>query len=1174
RILREKGFDTILDKPVSERTKGEKEKLKNAKEEILEEVRKRRIEDKSSILDIVVSLYHLDDVMKQEELSKPLRIPNKVMSNIKNNKEKLPKQITAKQEDLKSYIPLKAPDDILLLNAGEKEEIKLLNSAYIEKEEEKGREILEKIKVYQDKDTGKYYVNQAVMNRFMLDKTLGEERIDGKLCYQITEEDKDYILNNVNQDTTASYYQGELVPFTLESTKKNDHSINEEEKKDNNNIIITLYKDEDDPNQTYISKDTLDSFDIGTTSREIMIDGKVCYPMNDSIFNFVDYKLRQNPNISVQYHFFNHQDKMDSNTVSDSDLEEVISKVEDNISKIEEESSDFNEDSVLKEEEKPPFFEEEDEKVVEEKEEVTPIVISLYEDVEANKVFVEERILKDFGIDVNTKPILISGITCQRVNDVVVQKLEEMANSSNSHYIIKHVALRKKKNKKKEEPLEKIIQNASLENHIDDKDKEKDVEEPLVEDEISSIDIDSKEDDEEEKVTRNPEEIETNFTDRDESKKNGDDLISEDELESLINSKFDELKDDDLDDSNMDEAKPDDTVLDDEDSLEDDLESRNSSARAPKPHVEAILYKLTKDLDIHSKDSKRYRASNIKVSKRFVEELKSGNYLYNIVHIVPSIGKATIGFFQKLSSKLLLSKRAKEAITELRRRAYEDLTEEELEVLFQEYRGSQLKTDMNNQINPIILERLKDYGMSKVEALNISIRNNYRVLFTSLGEIEALDDEINEGDMFLENKDSLLHEKDELLSSCKSAILQILKDREEANNLLSGGIHGLEEDFKAVQSKLSYVGMRFAKDKHFNNDLQQVLAEYGQGLNDAIHSDDKEGIVDNFIKLESCYFNNTDIDSSIFGRRSVGAKYYSPLAEEFDYRDDPFIRDLFTTVALTSATVSAINALRVHQIEDRQLLNQQRDDAYIANQNNDNAIEFSHQVANKIDENRGVISEGIKAQAREDVLSAGHILNQRNIPLNSNISGTNIYHHVQGDINRVISDYSAGTLNEVQVLAQLRNVVRDSQGYLNAIASDYLKAVREYATVHPGFDISALQDTLEQIVYHSSSITDMNEAIFDITNMAGGLTGLTATHVDALSYLPSDMITTLTSAIASCSLAIKVSSTMNQKYGKKNDYGNEVTDLMNRYLNGEEVEDEDFYDEDDEVDEEYHSRRR
>ena len=79
----------------------------------------------------------------------------------------------------------------------------------------------------------------------------------------------------------------------------------------------------------------------------------------------------------------------------------------------------------------------------------------------------------------------------------------------------------------------------------------------------------------------------------------------------------------------------------------------------------------------------------------------------------------------------MTSKRAKDSMHELEKRV-NNLTEEELEVLFEEYRGSQLKTDMNVQINPLILPKLKEYGMKKVRDYNVSLTNCYSSLFNDL----------------------------------------------------------------------------------------------------------------------------------------------------------------------------------------------------------------------------------------------------------------------------------------------------------------------------------------------------------------------------------------------------------------------------------------------------------
>ena len=69
----------------------------------------------------------------------------------------------------------------------------------------------------------------------------------------------------------------------------------------------------------------------------------------------------------------------------------------------------------------------------------------------------------------------------------------------------------------------------------------------------------------------------------------------------------------------------------------------------------------------------------------------------------------------------------------------EELSDEELEILFEEYKGSQLKTDMNNQINPLILERLRQFGLAKVTQNNERILKNYSKLFILLGQVRALE---------------------------------------------------------------------------------------------------------------------------------------------------------------------------------------------------------------------------------------------------------------------------------------------------------------------------------------------------------------------------------------------------------------------------------------------------
>ena len=586
-----------------------------------------------------------------------------------------------------------------------------------------------------------------------------------------------------------------------------------------------------------------------------------------------------------------------------------------------------------------------------------------------------------------------------------------------------------------------------------------------------------------------------------------------------------------------------------------------------KPHVEEIINKLMTGLDVQAKDAKRYTASNIKVASKFKNELRSGNYLYNIVHVVPATFKSGISLFNKLVGKLMTSKRAKDSMHELEKRV-NNLTEEELEVLFEEYRGSQLKTDMNVQINPLILPKLKEYGMKKVQAYNVSLTNCYSSLFNDLGTINSIDEQLS-GNIDDALRSQLEVQRKDIYAKASNEIRTIIDTRNKANNLLSGGIHGLEEDFKAVATKLSYAGMRFAKVGKFDNELQKKLAHEGKGLNTALYEKNDEAVVKHFVGLETLYHENTDIRGSVFGTRSEGAKYYSPLAAEFDYRDDPFIRDLFTTVSLTTATISAVNAFRVHQIEQQRIIDGKNQEINNVNSVNDGRMDYVHQTANDITGKRHTFSEGMKAQAQQDSANIANAqerasLDSTNWGFGSQYRATDDAHHaffnqnydnVTSQINDITSRYGQGNITEAQALQELAQVANSSQSTLSQVASDCLNILRPYAASHPQFDLHAVEESFNYMVANPDAIVNMNNAAIDVTNLAEGLKGLSAEHVSALSSLPSDMLTTFMAAASSAALAYNVSKSMDANK-RKGRYGNQVTDMMNDYLNGsEEAED-------------------
>ena len=197
----------------------------------------------------------------------------------------------------------------------------------------------------------------------------------------------------------------------------------------------------------------------------------------------------------------------------------------------------------------------------------------------------------------------------------------------------------------------------------------------------------------------------------------------------------------------------------------------------------------------------------------------------------------------------------------------DNLEVEKLEVLFNEYKGYQLKVDMNNQINALILERLKKYIDSMIEVLNQSIKHSYANLFVILDQVKELEKKENKTPQDIENRNALMKQ-------AAYFVRNILESRKAADNYISSGIEGISQEYEEVSKKYPYVGLSFATSKDFDNKLQKELAEYGKGLNKGLEENNYDAIVNNFVQLETCYHNNTKISKSIFGNRSTGKKHH------------------------------------------------------------------------------------------------------------------------------------------------------------------------------------------------------------------------------------------------------------------------------------------------------------
>ena len=595
-----------------------------------------------------------------------------------------------------------------------------------------------------------------------------------------------------------------------------------------------------------------------------------------------------------------------------------------------------------------------------------------------------------------------------------------------------------------------------------------------------------------------------------------------------------------------------------------------------KPHVEQILAKLTNSLKIQKNDGKLYETSNINPSNILYADTHTGNWKYNLVGFTKGVLSTIGAFVAKHIASFQLSDQSRKNMKEIDARLHgksedttKNLTDEELEVLWNEYKGSRLLQDNNgNTINPLIGRRLREYGLEKVAKLNNEIKQNYTYIYSLLKQINILETKIKT-ETNPTTKKAFEDQIKELYSKAADAVKNILDKRTEADNILDSGVHGILEDFKAVSSNMNYVGYRFRKKFDFNNELQDELGRTGQNINIALAYGNDENLVKSFMEHEKIYFDNTKIEHGFWqgGDYSAGEKYYTPLAQEFDYRDDPYITNMFTTIAVATALVSAGASIWAHHIEAKRFMGEKNKEIDLANNHNLAEAKHARNVGNNILGTSDKMEKGMQAQAHQDVLNIANTQERIDLDM-TNWKFDHIYHihdaashkswnalnsTFTNQIQTITNRLANKTINQTQALTEYTKVANNAQKSLNQVVSQGIAECQKYAAANPQHDLSGVIDSMRYIQQNPNAIVDMNNAIVSNMGQAAQLANIQASTVTNIAALPSDMWFTLVAAASSVAFANRVANAAkSQNYHRG--YGNEITAMMEDYYNEQEEE--------------------
>ena len=584
-----------------------------------------------------------------------------------------------------------------------------------------------------------------------------------------------------------------------------------------------------------------------------------------------------------------------------------------------------------------------------------------------------------------------------------------------------------------------------------------------------------------------------------------------------------------------------------------------------------------KPLRIKGKTGKRLKAANIQVTKSFSEELHSGNWLYNVVHVAPAVVGLAIKGAKKLIAKFNLWRTEQQDVEKEIRDRINELSEEELDVVRREYRGQRVIEDLKTPsvVKDLLREKIAVEDTRKtVAGINQRISANYQTLLATFNGVQAIDKQLADKSLSAEKREALTAQRAALLKGKADLVHETRELYIQGNDELSGGAHGFSEDVKASESKMNLQGKRFAKVPDYDEttaELQEALAKLSRREKDACETHDDEAALRAFVETETLKSKETEISNSILGKRSTGRMYYSPLVGELDYRDDPFIRDLFSTVALVGAGVSAANAIRTHVTETPKVVDEHNAQVEAVNAHNQDTMSQVHQAGQGIYDKADVFRKGQEAQAQQDVVNFGNTGERMSLDSSAIEAGgdwghglgtsfyrnaddaqhamtESIYNETQARISDIGSRYATGELDQLAALQEVGKVAADSQQTLTNLVDQYRPVLEQYASTHPQFELGAMQSGLEFISQNPTAIIDMNQAMVDTVQMGQSLTGLTVEEVQALQNLPSDLQTTLIGAATAAGLAFKTASTMDQRYAKRTGYGNDLTDMVEDFV--------------------------
>ena len=626
-----------------------------------------------------------------------------------------------------------------------------------------------------------------------------------------------------------------------------------------------------------------------------------------------------------------------------------------------------------------------------------------------------------------------------------------------------------------------------------------------------------------------------------------------------------------------------------EESIEDEEEME---VEQPKRGLQTIIASILVDpetnepINMTVKQRKRLERSNISITGALKNGLSYGNYLYNLTSIAPTIIGVIPNVMMKLAGKIMLTRKAKENIRIVRENL-NNLSDEDLEVLYREFRGDAVVNLRGAAaVTGLIKEAVERYQERKyIAPKRAEMKITYAKILNDYETIEnnkVLIHQITSGTMSSTDAQTLIEKlgvanltqavalletrNNRLMSTKAQEIGRVRELGRELQPELSGGKHGFAEDVRATDSKMNLQGRRFAKDIS-TGAAQEIMAAMGQ-LQDAeaaaIERGDNETALQAFMKLETTQARESKMEGSIFGKRDTGVYHYHPIPEELDYRPDPFVRNVLTTVTTAAIVKGMINEIHNRMMEaelrkaNQDVASQQQ---VIDDVNQRNAEASAHNAAqgqavqqssSQLTGSSESVKRGMEAQVDQNIAAtrATHEYMDHDATgwsFNDAYHAADKVHHTavqnaaedaQAQLSQIHQDLAAGRITDVQAMRQIAQVNSDTHSMFQQAVQEAIPVFKEYAQAHPNFEYEQYIAALERLGSDPTAIDALNQSAINAVEIGQSLEGITILPYEQLGLVLQEVPTGIKSQLfllGSAALMTGQAAAQAQQFSKQSD---------------------------------------